>query len=290
MKKVLGSLILATIVVLSVAIIGSTGDETESNTYKDMALIPAGTFEMGDDDIYAIKSNQPAHTVYVNAFYIDKYEVTNAQYKEFLIANPEWQKAQIEDRFHDGNYLKDWSDENNYPDGQGNHPVTNVSWYAAMAYAQWAGKRLPTEAEWEKAARGGLEGQRFPWGDSIDPSKANYFDSPMGNPTTPVGIYPANGYGLYDIAGNVSEWCLDAYDSIFYKEFPRQRPRNNPIAGAHSINEIITNLKKIKGQRSKRGGSWQNKPRPLFVYSRLSEATNSTKYAVGFRCVKDTVD
>ena len=255
-----------------------------------MALIPAGTFEMGDDDISAIKSNQPAHTVYVNAFYIDKYEVTNAQYKEFLIANPEWQKAQIEDRFHDGNYLKDWSDENNYPDGQGNHPVTNVSWYAAMAYAQWAGKRLPTEAEWEKAARGGLEGQRFPWGDSIDPSKANYFDSPMGNPTTPVGIYPANGYGLYDIAGNVSEWCLDAYDSIFYKEFPRQRPRNNPIAGAHSIDEIITNFKKIKGQRSKRGGSWQNKPRPLFVYSRLSEATNSTKYAVGFRCVKDTVD
>ena len=134
MKKVFCALILAIIAVLSITIIGSTHDKSETEIYKDMALIPAGTFEMGDDNIATLKSSRPAHIVYINAFYIDKYEVTNAQYKEFLLTNPEWKKANIEDRFHDGNYLKDWSDENDYPDEKENHPVTDVSWYAVY---QW---------------------------------------------------------------------------------------------------------------------------------------------------------
>ena len=286
MKKVFSGSILAIIVFLSIAIVGFALEKKEPATYKDMARIPAGKFEMGYEDVGALKSTQPEHPVYVNALHINKYAVTNAQYREFVLANPEWQKENIVDRFHDGNYLKDWSDENSHPDGKENHPVTYVSWYAAMAYAQWAGKRLPTEAEWEKAARGGLEGQLFPWGDSIDLSRGNYFESAVGG-TTPVGTYPANGYGLYDMAGNVWEWCLDEYDSTFYKEFPRKRPRNNPIAGADSITEMIIKFKDIKSRRSTRGGSWQNKERPQSVHSRVAYRPNRTSPAIGFRCVKD---
>ena len=134
---------------------------------------------------------KPVHTVYLDAFYIDKYEMTQAQYNKFLEANPQWGSP---------------STDNTYD----NYPVTPVSWYAAMAYAKWAGKRLPTESEWEKAARGGLVGQAYPWGNSIDSSKV-FLNGGMGN-TVPVGSYPPNNYGLYDMAGNAWEWCLDQYD------------------------------------------------------------------------------
>ena len=119
---------------------------------EGMVLIPAGEFQMGSDNPDGELDEKPIHTVYVDAFYMDKYQVTYAQYKKFVDANPEWQKGSwwkseegIEKRFHDGDYLKDW-DGNNYPKGKDNYPVTHVSWYAAMAYAKWAGKRLPTEA------------------------------------------------------------------------------------------------------------------------------------------------
>ena len=167
-----------------------------------MVLIPAGEFQMGTNRL---------RTVYVDAFYMDKYEVTNAQFKKFVDANPKWRKHRIADRFHDGDYLAHWRG-NTYPSGKADHPVVYVSWYAAMAYAKWVGKRLPTEAEWEKAARGGLAGQKYPWGNTIDANKANYNQN-IGD-TTRVGRYAPNRYGLYDMAGNVWEWCIDNYTNI----------------------------------------------------------------------------
>ena len=139
-----------------------------------MVLIPAGEFEMGGKVGMRIENGKrilegfdepstPIHTVSLDAFYMDVYEVTNAQYKRFVDINPEWQKGRIERKYHDGDYLKDWRN-NDYPNDRGDHPVVFVSWYAAMAYAKWAGKRLPTEAEWEKAARGGLVNKIYPWG------------------------------------------------------------------------------------------------------------------------------
>ena len=166
-----------------------------------MVPILAGEFKMGSDDRDAHPDESPVHIVYLDAFYMDIHEVTNAQYKKFVDANPEWGKMYRLSKYRDNHYLKHWHG-NSYPRGKGNHPIVNVSWYAAMAYAEWAGKRLPTEAEWEKAARGGLAGQKFLRG--ISQSNRG-----IG---TPVGIYEPNPYGLYGMADRVWEWCLDEYD------------------------------------------------------------------------------
>ena len=228
--------------------------------YTNMVLIPAGEFQMGSSD--GDVDEKPVHTVYVDAFYMDKYEVTNVQYKAFVDANPEWQKDRIPRAYHDGNYLKRWNG-NNYPVGKGNHPVVNVSWYSAIAYAQWTGKRLPTEAEWEKAARSGLSGQKYPWGNLIDSRKANY-DQSIGD-TTPVGEYAPNAYGLYDVAGNVLEWCLDAYHEDFYV----LSPRRNPVSGSN-ISNIISNYIGIKAPRVLRGGSLFHEARCIRVADRFN--------------------
>jgi formylglycine-generating enzyme required for sulfatase activity/sugar lactone lactonase YvrE len=205
-----------------------------------MALIPEGEFQMGSN---YDETERPIHTVYLDAFYMDAYEVTNAQYKKFVDVNPQWSKDQIDERYHDGNYLKHWS-ENDYPSGEGDHPVRHISWYAAQAYAEWAGKRLPTEAEWEKAARGGLLGKKYPWGDDLSHDYTNY-DGTGGTDiwigTAPVGSFAPNGYGLYDVAGNVREWCADWYDENYYEGSPSENP-TGPGWG------IV---------RVKRGGSYQ---------------------------------
>ena len=242
----------------------------------NLALIPAGRFQMGSRN--GEFDEKPVHTVYVDAFYIDKYEVTNAQYKQFVDANPEWRKQRIPRAYHNGSYLSDWN-LNDYPIGKGEHPVTYVSWYAAMAYAQWAGKRLPTEAEWEKAARGGAVGQRYPWGNSIDSGKANYGTNSGG--TTRVGNYPANNYGLYDMAGNVREWCLDAYQGGFYKSSHRR----NPLAGG-TLNEVVENFANLKGSRVLRGGSWSSPAQGMRVADRLGYMPTYAYPYVGFRCAK----
>lgn len=243
-----------------------------------MVLIPAGEFQMGSDTWHT--DEKPVHAVYVDAFYIDKYEVTNAQYKAFVDANPQWGKNQIQRAYHDGYYLAHWNG-NDYPPGKENYPVVYVSWYAAMAYAQWAEKRLPTEAEWEKAARGGLIAKTYPWGDSIDATKANYYKDTKGAVTT-VGTYPANAYGLYDMAGNVAEWCLDSYDATFYVNSPRE----NPIAGANSIDGVIKNFITLKNNRVLRGGSYLQVPESSRVTDRVSKAPTDTNPSEGFRCVK----
>ena len=247
---------------------------------KGMVLIPAGEFQMGSNDYY--DDEKPVHTVYVDAFYMDKYEVTNAQYKRFVDANPQWRKDRIQDRFHEGNYLKHW-DGNNYPSGKADHPVVYVSWYAATAYAKWADKRLPTEAEWEKAARGGLPGLKYPWGNSIDSRKANYANHVKD--TTVVGKYPAHSYGLHNVSGNVSEWCLDKWDANFYSVAPAR----NPLSGADSIQWLLDNYTEVKTSRVLRGGSWHNNATNVRVAHRNYAPPTYAGSGNGFRCVRETV-
>ncbi len=242
-----------------------------------MVLIPAGDFRMGSSDTAAYTDEKPVHTVYVNSFYIDKYEVTNEEYKRFIDANPWWRKDRILGKYHDGDYLKHWTG-NRYPYGKGNHPVIWVSWYAAMAYAQWKGKRLPTEAEWEKAARGGLV-NNYLSGGLVNSQTANY-DRNVGS-TTRVGNYQANSYGLYDMVGNVSEWCLDAYSSNFYANSARR----NPVAGG-SIHSIVSNFRSLTAARVLRGGSWSSSASYVRIAYRSNNSLVRTSNTTGFRCVK----
>ena len=163
-----------------------------------MLLIPAGSFRMGDhfQEGRDSRSELPVHTVNLDSFYMDTHPVTVLQFQQFV---------------HQSGYSYNrWSRVAQYsPTGQ--HPMIYVTWSDAMAYATWTGQRLPTEAEWEYAARGGLEGQRYPWGNTIDKNKAYYDSWNQGEGTTKaVGSYAANGFGLHDMVGNVWEWCLDA--------------------------------------------------------------------------------
>ena len=244
-----------------------------------MVLIPAGSFRMGSNDPEADSDEQPVHTVYVDAFYMDKYEVTVGQYKEFVRATGHRD-------------LPDWVSRYS-PTYR--HPVVGVNWYDAMAYAAWAGKRLPTEAEWEKAARGGLVGQKYPWGNAApNGTQCNFADKNVDYNwsdksaddgyqfTAPVGSYPPNTYGLYDMAGNVWEWCLDAYDANFY----RNPVHRNPIAGAVSISEITNNYTNVKSSRVLRGGSWFNDAQYVRVAYRYGNAPTYAGGSYGFRCAR----
>ena len=260
---------------------------------EGMVLIPAGQFQMGSHptDTWhdAWPDEQPVHTIHLDAFYMDIYEVTNAQFKKFVDANPQWSKDNIEHKFHrsydyGGHYLKLWNG-NDYPPGKADHPVVWVSWYAAMAYAEWAGKRLPTEAEWEYAARGGLTGKKYPWGDAEPtPDDANYDENV--NDTTPIGTYPANGYGLYDMAGNVCEWCLDKHDPDFYRASHNSR---NPVSvsGGQPLAWLLKNFKHIQGDRVLRGGAWNLLAQFTRVARRNSDTPATTSADTGFRCVMD---
>ena len=262
-------------------------------TLEGMVLIPAGTFQIGDED--ARGDARPVTTVHLDAFYMDIYEVTNAQFKEFVDANPGALKT-IEDEIGTTRDLRHWNGTD-YPAGKADHPVVNVSWYAALAYAGWAEKRLPTEAEWEYAARGGLAGKRYPWGDDEPtPAHANYKDSGIGG-TTPVGQYPANGYGLYDMTGNVAEWCLDQWDWGY--QFPNNS--RNPIGGGDYL-IALTDAEYWTDYRVARGGSWwnvpvvgvgidlENDPSYLRVYDRREINPRGGRESIGFRCVRPVTD
>ena len=273
--------------ILAICLFSSVTTETTpiETTPEGMVLIPAGHFQMGSEDEDAEAYEQPVHTVHLDAFYMDKYEVTNKQFKAFVDANPLWQKSNIDRRFSNENYLPHWRG-NTYPSGEAEHPVVCVSWYAAMAYAEWAGKRLPTEAEWEYAARGGLAGLKYPSGNTISTREANYKNPLDDLHTTTVGRYAANGYGLYDMAGNVLEWCLDEYDKNFYSVSHNSR---NPISGTRTIQWILDNFTSIPPYRPRvsRGGGWHHDAaQHLRVANRFRGLPKAGDAAGGFRCVR----
>lgn len=230
----------------------------------EMVFIPAGEFEMGSQD--GASDEQPVHTVCLSGFYIDKYEVTVGQYRQFVHAT--------------GAAFPDWEEVARYAQTD-QHPMVNVSWYDAVAYAKWAGKTLPTEAQWEYAARGGLEGKAYPWGDqALDDTKANYEDSKIGR-TVQVGSYPANRYGLHDMVGNVWEWCIDEYLADFYGTSPDK----NPVAGPR-ISLLDDSFRKVVTRRVVRGGGWDAASRRLRVAYRDGNGPRGKVDSVGFRCVR----
>jgi sulfatase modifying factor 1 len=222
---------------------------------EELVLIPGGEFQMGAD---SEGDHHPVHKVHLDAFYIGRYEVTNTQYLRFCQATEHrlpffWRMA----GFRCG------------PDFP-HHPVVGVSWRDAAAYAAWCGKRLPTEAEWECAARGGLAGQDFPNGQTIEPGDGNYARSDERGPVA-VGSYPPNSYGLYDMQGNVVEWVWDWYAADYYVRSPMVNPRG-PESGRFRVI---------------RGGGWHSGATCNRVYYRNALPPNWLDFNVGFRCVKD---
>jgi formylglycine-generating enzyme required for sulfatase activity len=203
--------------------------------------------------------------VTIRSFYLDRTEVTNEQFKRFVEQHAEWQKDKIAAELHNGKYLQDWSGSD-FPAGKEKYPVVFVSWYAATAFCQAQGKRLPTEAEWEYAARGGLKEKAFPWGDEMpDKTRANFGASGLKAPTA-VASYPANGYGLFDMAGNVWEFLADEW-----QKYPGK---------ANGKADYL----QVKTRRALRGGSFGGSPVNLRVAYRDSHSPENAVEHVGFRC------
>lgn len=239
----------------------------EGMEVEKMAFIPAGEFLMGSSE--GEKDEFPLHSVYLDAYYIDKYEVTNEEYCKFL--------DEESNRSEEGYLRLNIDDEDcriekrggkYYPErGYEKHPVVEVTWFGARDYAQWAGKRLPTEAEWEKAARG-KEGKKYPWGDSFEEKKANYSSSN----TLPVGSYPSgvSPYGCYDMAGNVWEWCNDWYYERYYENSPKKNP-----PGPEEGSELVL-----------RGGSFYNPLTLMYCANRFKYSPEKSGSDVGFRCAR----
>ncbi|UCB52511.1 MAG: formylglycine-generating enzyme family protein [Candidatus Zixiibacteriota bacterium] len=252
----------AVIAVLFILALGFSTSFSQSNqelekagqTQAEMVLIPGGEFVMGRDDE---GDCSPAHRVFVDSFYMDKYEVTNAQYFDFC--------QETERRLPEFWGMEEFHSGPDFP----NYPVVGISWSDAKAYAEWADKRLPTEAEWEYAARGGLIGKKYPNDDEVDSTKANYTQAKLGG-TVAVGSFPPNAYGLHDMAGNVWEWVADYYDKDYYESSLYENP-TGPEDGKFKVI---------------RGGGWHSGPSCNTVYFRNALRFNWVDFAVGFRCVK----
>ena len=225
--------------------------EKSSDQIAEMVLIPAGPFLMGGE----FDEERPRHRVVLDAFWIDRYEVTNEQYAEHLKATGVQEPAywNKNDRFHSGE---------KFP----RHPVVGISWFEANAFCEVKGKRLPTEAEWEKAARGGREGQSFPWGDAPDRTRANY----EGQGTLPVGSFPPNDYGLFDMIGNVWEWAADWFDPRYYE----RSSEANPLGPESSKEKVL------------RGGSWVDGIGPNRVAHRHWYPPAAQYKWLGVRCAR----
>ena len=265
-------------------------------TPAGMVRIPGGTFAMGTNDGFPFEG--PVHTVTVSPFLLDKQEVTVGQFARFIKTTGYKTEAE---KFGWGGVFDpargawtkgegaNWRrpDGPNRPAARPDEPVTQISHADAAAYARWAGKRLPTEAEWEFAARGGRQNKTFPWGDDLRPRGkpvANWWqgefpardtgEDGFGGRRAPAGSFAPNGYGLYDMGGNVWEWCGDWFAPDYYARSPRTNPRG-PAKG---------------DERVIRGGSWMcslNYCRGFRAAARSHSAPDSGLNNLGFRCAKD---
>ena len=299
----------------------------------DMVWIPGGTFTMGSNDFYPEEA--PAHAVTVDGFWMDQYTVTNAQFSRFVeetnyvtsaerLPNPQdhpgakaerlvpasvvfrrpGHKVDLRDAYQWWTYVPgaNWR----HPLGPGSslkglakHPVVHLAFEDACAYSTWAGKALPTEAEWEFAARGGLEGKVFVWGDEFEPDGqvlANTWQGDFPNEnlltdgyewTAPVGSFPPNGYGLYDMAGNVWQWTVDWYQQ--HSEIAETSGAMvNPRGGKpeKSYDPRTPNVKIPR--RVMKGGSYLSAPNYCQRYrpaARMAQAVDTSTCHLGFRCI-----
>ena len=192
----------------------------------------------------------------------------HSQAKQFVDANPSWRKGQINPKFHDGHYLKHWRNGAPRP-GSEHQPVVYISYYAAKAYAQYRGKRLLREAEWEMAAAGGTTDKKYWWGNSSSATKAVYNKYAKRNSAL-VGTFPANEYGVYEILGNVGEWVLDAFDESFYAN---TKEAKNPVCDNGKMH-------------IHRGGSFKHLGREITIYKRFVEDPRRCAPYIGFRLAK----
>jgi formylglycine-generating enzyme required for sulfatase activity len=269
---------------LVIIIIEPSAIYSQNINYDSMVFIPPNEFIMGLDDKNCNCPEYPAHKVNLNGFYIDVFEVTNAQYEKFIEANgyndstlwtPEGWLFRLKNNI---NLPKFWYDDN-YGLKNPNRPVVGISWYEAYAYAKWKGKRLPTEAEWERSARGNQQSilkPIYPWGtDEPDLNRCNYgyiYGNTLYGGTKDVGSFETGKSpdGIYDMAGNVSEWCFDWYKFDYYSETSSDNPQG-PEYGEY---------------KSVRGGSWLYYKRFIRTTTRDFAEPNTRSNIIGLRCAR----
>jgi formylglycine-generating enzyme required for sulfatase activity len=232
------------------------------NDDMQMVFIPAGNFQMGsmESNPCAHLDELPQHTVYLDAYWIDQHEVTNAQYRKCVEAG--W-CTEPTCSYGTSTYMDETKED---------HPVGCVDWYEASAYCEWSGGQLPTEAQWEKAARG-TEAREYPWGAEFDAALCNSSESAIGG-STPVGLYSPDGdspYGLADVSGNLWEWVTDWYDIGYYAQSPSSNP-TGPQGGEN---------------RAARGGSWYGNYCSVRTTYRYYNTPHGRSPGMGFRCVLD---
>lgn len=238
-------------------------------------LIPEGAFEMGTNSERSDKYNQPQHTVHLPAYRIDKYPVTHAEYAKFVVSTRHRPPL-------------DWVN-GTIPDEKYLYPVTMVTWYDARDYCAWEEKRLPTEAEWEKAARG-TDGRRWPWGNQMDPEKLNtYYHIGSSNIVTKYknGVSP---YGVFDMAGNVSEWTASDFKPYegSNASIDTFRPKKLEATNPADKNMKVADLVQAEGvYKVRRGGSWKSDPFSTSSYHRNFSMPYYASDFFGFRCVAD---
>ncbi len=236
----------------------------------DLCLIPAGTFIMGSDD--DLPNEAPTHKVYLDAYYIGKTEVTNAEYYPFWLEN-----GGTDSEHTPISYEGDFGTWPEIAKAKPNYPVIGISWDSAVAYAAWRGMRLPTEAEWEKAARG-TTARQWPWGNTFTQRikdatvHANVW-KPSGAHLQPVRTYPtgASPYGAQDMAGNVWEWVADWYSETFYHRSPDRNPKGSPVGSRRVV----------------KGGSWLNPEKLARCSTRIGQYPAIGTSFIGFRLAKD---